>query len=155
MRSTPRHARAVSPRAVRSRRPAPNTNRPMNMPLRRAARAAYTRADTSVPFEQRPPARQRYWTQAVLRALDTALEPGELAEVITTHSQYAYDPESALFRCTCGGYLTTGWANHISASIRAHILGLDQPSSTGEGTEQISTSAQPESRHGAFDRADH
>ena len=106
-------------------------------PLRRAARAAYIRPHTSVPFERRPPARQAYWTRAAQRALEAVLDPRALAEVIAAHSRYDYDPEVGLYRCACGGYLTSGWPDHIAAAIRTHVLSPDPQTGTpGAGDEQ-------------------
>lgn len=118
-------------------------------PLRRAARAAYTRPDTSVPFERRPPARQAYWTRAARRALEAALDPAELAEVIAAHSRYDYDPGAGLYRCACGGYLTSTWPDHIAAAIRTHALRPGpQTGTSGAGDEQ------PTIGRGSSDRSD-
>lgn len=119
---------------------------PVSESLRRAARAAYTRPDMAIPFEQRPPARQAYWIRAVRRALEAALNLGELAEVITAHSRYEYDPEAGLYRCICGGYLASGWAVHIATAIRAHVLGHDPQTGTpaAGGTQSTTGDGAPE-----------
>lgn len=54
-------------------------------PLERAARAAYTRPDGSIPWERRSPARRAYWRTVTRRALDAALNLGELAQVLAEH----------------------------------------------------------------------
>ncbi|WP_369370107.1 hypothetical protein AB1046_14985 [Promicromonospora sp. Populi] len=121
MRNVPRHARSGS---ARSRRPArPVNQQGTSTPLRRAAQAAYTRSDRTIPFERRAPARQTYWVQATRRALEAALDPSELSGVIAAHSQYDYDASSGMYRCVCGWYLTRDWQEHTAAVIRSHLLG--------------------------------
>ncbi|GAA4725788.1 MULTISPECIES: hypothetical protein [Promicromonospora] len=147
MATTPRHARTSSPRPRQAARPAKNAEPTVSTSLRRAARAAYTRTGTSIPFERRPPARQAYWTWAARRALEAALDPDELADVITAHSRYEYDHRVGLYRCVCGGYLTSGWPDHITAAIRAHVLG-PEPQTGPPGTGEV----QATTRGGAPDR---
>jgi hypothetical protein len=63
---------------------------------------------------------------AARRALQAALDPDELSEVIGAHSQYNYDAATGLYRCACGWYLTCDWQDHTAAAIRSHILGGDR-----------------------------
>ncbi|WP_129786283.1 hypothetical protein [Promicromonospora panici] len=124
MRNVPRHARTD---AVRPGKPARSAGlRGVSAPLRRAAEAAYARPHRAVPFERRTPAQQRDWTYTARRALQAALDPDELSEVIAAHSQYSYDAATGLYRCACGWYLTRDWQDHTAAVIRAHVLGSDR-----------------------------
>ena len=124
MRNVPRHARTDVVRSGRRARSA--SRRGATAPLRRAAQAAYARPNRSVPFERRAPARQTDWIHTARRALQAALDPDELSEVIAAHSQYSYDAATGLYRCSCGWYLTRDWQDHTAAVIRAHILGGDR-----------------------------
>ncbi|PUB27991.1 hypothetical protein C8K30_104447 [Promicromonospora sp. AC04] len=125
MRNVPRHARTGPARSGRPARSA--GHRGVSAPLRRAARAAYTRRDRTLAFERRKPARQTYWIHAARRALQAALDPGELSQVIAAHSQYHYDSATGLYRCMCGWYLTRDWQDHTAAVIRTHVLGGGRP----------------------------
>lgn len=51
-------------------------------PLERAARAAYTRPDSTLPWERRTPARRAYWRTVARRALDAGLDREELARAL-------------------------------------------------------------------------
>ena len=94
-------------------------------PLERAARAAYTRPDSTIPFEARRPSRQAYWRDAAERAVTAAVRTEEMATVIDAHT-WDLDHESEHYRCSCGqfyvGNPVTDHAEHLALMIRLTIL---------------------------------
>jgi len=105
-----------------TRHPGPST------PLGRAARAACTRPDGTVPFERRRPSRQAYWHDVAKRAVTAAVRTDELEAVIAHHT-WDYDHDSELFRCACGEYYqgdpVAAHRRHLALFIRLTILAPD------------------------------
>lgn len=102
-------------------------------PLERAARAAYTRPDSTIPWERRSPRRRAYWRTVARRALDDALDLPELANVLgRQHRDVGPDAHLTGFRehlCSCYRWPTASdpdtpaaFAAHQAAEVRAHIL---------------------------------
>jgi hypothetical protein len=94
-------------------------------PLERAARAAYTRPDSSIPFERRRPSRQAYWRDVAERAVKAAVRTNELAAVIAAHT-WDLDHETEHYRCSCGEFYVSDpvadHAEHLALLIRLTIL---------------------------------
>ncbi|MBO0609380.1 hypothetical protein [Myceligenerans salitolerans] len=102
-------------------------------PLERAARAAYTRPDSTIPWERRSPRRRAYWRTVTRRALDTALDPAELADLLgRRHRDIGPDAHAGGFRehlCSCRRWpapadpdTPAAFAAHQAAELRAHVL---------------------------------
>lgn len=94
-------------------------------PLERAARAAYTRPNSTIPFEARRPSRQAYWRDVAERAVKAAVRTDEMAAVIAAHT-WDLDHETEHYRCSCGEYYVgdpvADHAAHLALLIRLTIL---------------------------------
>jgi hypothetical protein len=74
-------------------------------PLQHATRAAYTRADSTIPFERRSPRRRAYWEDVTTRAVTTAVERAGLAELFA-YLHHVRLLEDGWWTCGCGEQLT-------------------------------------------------
>lgn len=80
-------------------------------PLERAARAAYTRSDSTIPWERRSPSRRAYWRSVAHHALDAALDRGDLARELADEGAIG------------AAGLTAGIDLYrVADHIRAHVL---------------------------------
>lgn len=98
-------------------------NAPANLtPLERAARAAYTRPGSTIPWERRSPARRAYWRTVALRALDAALDLDHLARVIADelHAIPTRDLTPAVGESWHDGAERLG--RYLATAVRARIL---------------------------------
>ncbi|MCF4122184.1 hypothetical protein L1785_14480 [Antribacter sp. KLBMP9083] len=91
-------------------------------PLERAARAAYTRPDSAIPWERRSPARRAYWRTVALRALDAALDLDHLARVLAVelHAIPARDVTPGPGESWRDVAERLG--HHLATAVRARIL---------------------------------
>lgn len=94
-------------------------------PMARAARAAYTRPEGTIPFERRSPRRRAYWHEVAERAVKAALRADELEAVIAHHT-WDYDHDTEHYRCSCGEFYVgdpvTDHTRHLAQFIRLTIL---------------------------------
>ncbi|MBO0611098.1 hypothetical protein [Myceligenerans salitolerans] len=97
-------------------------------PLERAARAAYTRPDGSIPWERRTTRTRAYWRTIARRALDAALDVLELAAVLETHREAAPVPHpeaghvDVCALCGIVGDIHAHQADKIRATILAPVV---------------------------------
>lgn len=109
--------------------------------LEAAARAAYTRPDSTLPWERRKPARQAYWRDVGTRAVVAAIPLHVLADVAARHMPVPR-PDSHAMDCTGCGYVAedaTDHGTHVGLAIHAAVFGWDEaevPARAGDERER-------------------
>ncbi|GAB4084086.1 hypothetical protein GCM10028784_07160 [Myceligenerans cantabricum] len=101
-------------------------------PLERAAKAAYTRPDGSIPWERRKPRTRAYWRSVAARAIGAMFDRIEVAVVLDDHRPLPPVIGGEHWRCAaCHTDLGPGDSDrgveiaslrHRADALRAHFL---------------------------------